>query len=1052
MTFEELMDAYYINKYSNNQVTYKNLLKKMKQYRVTPVIGAGLSRWADYPLWGSLLEELSNNNDEAKKLLKQEKYEKAASNIKENLPEFFDSLIEAFSPEKLNNHKRPEFHNLFPKMFKGPFVTTNFDVSLERLLNVDFIVNPLDTFNKRAIEEHIFNNKHFLVKLHGSINDPEHMILIEESYNNAYGKDPKNPNGRLTIPKTLKLIVEHQSVLFLGCSLGKDRTCSVLKKFIGAKGFALVELPENTGNEDEYKTVLNERRKHLSEMNFQVIWYPHGQHEAVEVLINQLAKDMGIGDPSDPDKSTAVKPDKQEIRYSGSEYFIGRDDIVNRIAEKIDDHDTKVLLVHGVAGIGKTEICKAVYRQLKAENPDFSMPFIDVAETKSVAEFLERLAKGLDIKVDGIAISEQIFELICSYVYNKNLIVYLDNFEDILSVGDEKEKGDFINILHELSYRYGLRMLISSQERINFGDEEEVKALDSGIENIDSLPWEKFRELNQVKLFINAFGREPKSDERESFRTLISELSGHPLAIIITALYDRKNISIKKLLNIWQEIVLENPIPGDKKDDHRSLVLATKMTWKKIKDNGVAVFRWALHTNSIMPLDDDTLSELNEAQNEPFKIMEWTDGGKLLHNHGLTEKTADGKEQMLLALKKLFPKLGAEAEEALALAFVAWIKVCGNILERGDNRTREDYQACHDRALNFLPQCFNLAESCLEKEEEEKNVLLKILLRSADNFYQFDVINSIPLLNKLIEKTDDDFSLRGRLYERLGDLLSRTGELEKALKAYDEAEKLYKSEQNNLGLAHVLRSRGDLLKRTGELEKALEAYDEAEELFKSEQDNLGLANVLVSRGDLLSRTGELEKALEAYDEAEKLFKSEQTNLGLANVLLLRGNLLSRTGELEKALEAYDEAEKLYKSEQDNLGLANVLRSRGDLLSRTGEPEKALEAYDEAEKLCRQEKYNLGLANVIAGKGNLKSIQEDWNGAEEEYEKALPLYIKEQETMGASYTLAGLQLCKKILGDDDGRKKCLEELEKLLPKQPERVKEDITELIELADSI
>ncbi|MEE0675016.1 MAG: hypothetical protein UCN61_04030, partial [Ruminococcus sp.] len=96
--------------------------------------------------------------------------------------------------------------------------------------------------------------------------------------------------------------------------------------------------------------------------------------------------------------------------------------------------------------------------------------------------------------------------------------------------------------------------------------------------------------------------------------------------------------------------------------------------------------------------------------------------------------------------------------------------------------------------------------------------------------------------------------------------------------------------------------------------------------------------------------------------------------------------------------------------------------------------------------------NLGLANVLRGSGDLKSIQKDWSGAEKEYEQALPLYIKEQETMGASYTLANLQLCKKILGDDDGRKKCLEELEKLLPKQPEPVKEDIKKIIELADSI
>ena len=979
MTFEELMGAFH-----DNADVYNALKSQLESNSIIPIIGAGLSCWAGYPLWGSLLKKVAekSNNDKLKqdvnKLIEDYEYEKAADTLEKFFKEnrFMRKVNEVISSVNPDESKRPPFHQQLKKLFKAPFVTTNYDKLLETLLGASFVVNPQDPFNEAAINSHLQNKKHFIIKLHGTVDDPTHMILTKKSYNKVYGDNPEEPDKTLSLPRTLEAIFKSSFPLFLGCSLDKDRTCAVFKNCVGTTGFALVEMPDNKADFDE-------KDAQLDDMNLQVIWYPHGKHEAVEVLINQLAKDMEIDDPSNPDKSTAVKPDKQEIQYKGTGYFIGRDSIVNDIAEKFNNPETKVLLVHGMAGIGKTEICKAVYRKLKAENPDFSMPFIDVAETKSVAEFWERLAKGLDIKVDGIASSEQIFELICNHVYNKNLIVYLDNFEDVLSVGDEKEKGDFINILHELSYRYGLRMLISSQERINFGDEEEVKALDSGIENIDSLSWGQFIELNQVKLFIDVFDREPNDDERESFRTLISELSGHPLAIIITALYDRKNISIKKLLNIWQEIVLENPIPGDKKDDHRSLVLATKMTWKKIKDNGVAVFRWALHTNSIMPLDDDTLSELNEAQKvleiEPFEIMEWTDGGKLLHNHGLTEKTADGKEQMLLALKKLFPKLGAEAKEALAKAFVAWIKVCGNILERGDNRTREDYQACHDRALDYLPQCFNLAESCLEKEEEEKNVLLKILLSSADNFYQFDVINSIPLLNKLIEKTEYDFSLRGSFYYCLGDLLTRTGELE----------------------------------------KALEAYDEAEKLFKSEQTNLGLANVLLLRGDLLRQTGELEKALGAFDEAEKLFKSEQNNLGLANVLMYRGYLLSRTVELEKTMEAYDEAENLYKSEQNNLGLANVLR----------------------------------------GRGNLKLIQEDWSGAEKEYEKALPLYKKAlslythlQNTAGLSQTLAGLQLCKKHLGDDEGRKKCLEELEKLLPKQPEPVRKYAVIQILLADSL
>ncbi len=975
MTFEELMGAFH-----DNADVYNALKAQLESNSIIPIIGAGLSCWAGYPLWGSLLKKVAekSNNDKLKqdvnKLIEDYEYEKAADTLEKFFKEnrFMRKVNEVISSVNPDESKRPPFQQQLKKLFKAPFVTTNYDKLLETLLGASFVVNPQDPFNEAAINSHLQNKKHFIIKLHGTVDDPTHMILTKKSYNKVYGDNPEEPVKTLPLPKTLEAIFKSSFPLFLGCSLDKDRTCAVFKNCVGTTGFALVEMPDNQADFDE-------KDVQLDDMNLQVIWYPHGQHEAVGVLINQLAKDMGIGDPSDPDEGTAVKPDKQEIQYKGTGYFIGRDSIVNDIAEKINNPETKVLLVHGMAGIGKTEICKAVYRQLKAENPDFSMPFVDITGKSSLPDFWKSIADGLDIDVPNTLPPEKLFDFICNHVYNKDYIAYLDNFEDILVALDKSGQRNLIlHSLYELTENYGLRLLISSQEPINDVETVDVEVLDGEVD-VKALSWEKFIDLDQVKLFVEKYYnkdqknqalKEMKEDERNSFRNLISELSGHPLAIILTALSGKDTYTISELQEIWLE--LEETIPGDKKDAHESFRLSVKLAWQNIKDNKAAVIRWALHSHSIMPLDSETLKELNSALKNSFSAIDWAKGKEALRDHGLTYETEDAKEQMLLALKKLFPKLGAEAKEALAKAFVAWIKVCGNILERGDDLKCSDYQDCHDRALDFLPQCFNLAESCLEKEVEEKNVLLITLLRSAYNFYQFDVINSIPLLNKLIEKTDGDFSLRGSFYKRLGDLLSLTGEPK----------------------------------------KALEAYDEAEKLFKSKQNNLGLANVLKSRGDLLSRTGELEKALEAYDEAEKLCRQEKYNLGLANVLRSRGDLLSRTGELEKALKAYDEAEKLYKSEQDNLGLANVLK----------------------------------------GKGNLKLIQKDWSGAEKEYEQALPLYIQVQDTMGASQTLARLQLCKKILGDDEGRKKCLEELEKLLPKQPEPVKEDIKKLIELSDSI
>ena len=55
----------------------------------------------------------------------------------------------------------------------------------------------------------------------------------------------------------------------------------------------------------------------------------------------------------------------------------------------------------------------------------------------------------------------------------------------------------------------------------------------------------------------------------------------------------------------------------------------------------------------------------------------------------------------------------------------------------------------------------------------------------------------------------------------------------------------------------------------------MQAYDEAERLFKKEHDDLGLANVLQSRGDLLRNNKDISGAKVCYEKALKLYKQEQ---------------------------------------------------------------------------------------------------------------------------------------------------------------------------------
>ena len=63
--------------------------------------------------------------------------------------------------------------------------------------------------------------------MHGDIEDPTNLILTEDSYNEVYGKNPDEPDFDLAMPNFLRKILKKNPLLFLGCSLDKDRTCNV---------------------------------------------------------------------------------------------------------------------------------------------------------------------------------------------------------------------------------------------------------------------------------------------------------------------------------------------------------------------------------------------------------------------------------------------------------------------------------------------------------------------------------------------------------------------------------------------------------------------------------------------------------------------------------------------------------------------------------------------------------------------------------------------------------------------------------------------------------
>lgn len=311
MTFQELMDCYQVSDTDNNRYTYQQLLNSFRKNQVTPVIGAGLSHWV-YPLWNQLLMEQAANygiKADVENLLQNNKYEEAASLLEEECTRqgFIRSLSYIFRPQLIADKRAdcPTYQTLIPQLFCGPIVTTNFDRVIEYLFETaqmsrPDLVTPLDEFQSRRIENALQNNSSILIKMHGDINDPGHLVLSKQSYDDTYGSEFTGPDFEKPMPAFLKKILQRNPLLFLGCSLSADRTCMVIRKCAeNCRQFAFLELPKETENKsDPMRPALydsrgrliqrfrDRRRDIIGNLNIEPIWYPYGMHsEALDVFL-----------------------------------------------------------------------------------------------------------------------------------------------------------------------------------------------------------------------------------------------------------------------------------------------------------------------------------------------------------------------------------------------------------------------------------------------------------------------------------------------------------------------------------------------------------------------------------------------------------------------------------------------------------------------------------------------------------------------------------------------------------------------------------------------
>lgn len=361
--FADIMNFYP----KHNDAVYKMIVAAQQAGSLIPFIGAGMSAFCGYKLWGAVLNDLAEfifNEDERQTAINQihnGDYEEAAQTILDAYPVMLDQLPEIISPNKLEACSQEKLQAsavfVLPYLFpKGLVMTTNFDRVLENVY-LKHAGRPLEvvTPNQQDLLAQLRQNQSLgLFKLHGDIGDDtvsmDDLVFTGKQYEEKYADDS---------PLVQELIrwFENRKLLFLGCSLNVDRTMKVLqdvtKSQTGIRHFAILSCKKND---------IPNRLKELKSHGILPIFYDESNHDAVRIILERLLEDTDQASYKDLRMASRVVPDAtQEERrlLFDADYFpfTGR----KKELESLDafcasDDNISWWAVTGPGGMGKSRL------------------------------------------------------------------------------------------------------------------------------------------------------------------------------------------------------------------------------------------------------------------------------------------------------------------------------------------------------------------------------------------------------------------------------------------------------------------------------------------------------------------------------------------------------------------------------------------------------------------------------------------------------------------------------------------------------------------------
>lgn len=682
---------------------------------------------------------------------------------------------------------------------------------------------------------------------------------------------------------------------------------------------------------------------------------------------------------------------------------LGRETERSEIAALLRDRpECRLVTLVGPAGIGKTRLALQVAEDVGAAFPG-GVTFVSLESVSSLEFLVPTIADALQFTFYS---GENLTTQLLDYLREKTGLLVLDNFEHLLPpVSSAPGVGeDGIQLLAGiLQAAPGLKLLVTSQERLNLRDEWLVKV--QGLSFPRGEPVGEVERYSAVQLFIQAARRVRPglslSPAEQVWAARICQLvDGMPLGVELAATWVRM-LSCQEIAGeIERNLEFLATALRDMPERHRSLRAVFDYSWRLLPPEEQRVFQ---QMSVFFGGFRQEAAERVAGATLPI-LLSLVDRG-LLRRH--PSGRYDRHPLLWRYAREKLDALPAEREAAQdrhCAYYAAFLQQQAARLKGGEQKAALEAIEADIENVRLAWRWAVARRKAPEIEQALEGVYLFYEIRSLfqEGAQAFEEAARQLAEEPLAGLRAELLARQGALSFRLGLTAAAKDRLQESLALFDRAGPGLELEK-----AFALSSLAFVLADLGEFDEARQLFQAGLVIYQSSGDRYGLAMTLKSLGGVLSRVGDYAEAGRVLHESLAIFKALGNAQGRSQALNNLGVLASIQVKHAEAQAYWRECLAIHRELNNQKGTADALNNLGTEAVSMGEYSEAQSLLEQSLAIYRAIGHRPGVAFSLDSLGHVACGLGDYAAAHRHFREALRIMMDIRAVTYAIEVLVGI---------------------------------------------